>query len=261
MNSNMTSHWKKICAGALLSAAVLGSFSIGPASSADAAASEGQASGNVYLRSNPSAAGEVVARIYKGDDVSILGESGSWIKLKTAAGKTGYASSQYITAGAAASSGSNNAASAGTSSASIERVIQAGMNYLGTPYEFGSDRNTTTTFDCSDLVRQVFLEGAGIKLPASSRTQGAWIQDQGTAVYNTGDLKRGDLVFFMSYRGSSASSYAGVDKSKQTITHVGIYLGDDKLLHTYSNEAGGVLVGDFSGSWKQRFLFGGSVLK
>nr|WP_306440429.1 MULTISPECIES: NlpC/P60 family protein [unclassified Paenibacillus] len=50
------------------------------------------------------------------------------------------------------------------------------MNYLGTPYEFGSIRSNTKTFDCSDFVRQAYLEGTGIILPADSRTQGAYIK-------------------------------------------------------------------------------------
>src|SRR5262245_39932339 len=33
----------------------------------------------------------------------------------------------------------------------IEKVIADGMKYLGTPYEFGSDRSTSKTFDCSDF--------------------------------------------------------------------------------------------------------------
>ncbi|WP_235439686.1 C40 family peptidase [Paenibacillus sp. DMB20] len=259
----MHMNWKKIMAGALLSVTVMGSYVYGSAAYAAAASApqsnlqQGQAKGNVYLRSAPTASGKIAGKIRKGEKVQIMDKSGSgWYAVKTSAGVKGYASSKYI-----AYKGSTGSSSSSlTASASVEKVIRAGMKYLGTPYEFSSDRSTTATFDCSDFIRQVFMEGAGIKLPGSSRTQGDWIREKGTDISRISDLKRGDLIFFMSYKGSSASNYAGLDKSKQRITHVAIYLGDNKLLHTYSQKSGGVLVGSFSDSWKNRFLFGGSVL-
>jgi len=148
-----------------------------------------------------------------------------------------------------------------TTNSTIEKVIQTGMKYLGTPYEFGSNRNTTTTFDCSDFIRQIFKESAGITLPTDSRQQGTWIKQNSTPVYSKDKLKRGDIVFFMSYKGSSSTAYNGIDKSKERITHVAMYLGNGKLLHTYSQKSGGVVVTDFSASWQYRFLYGGSVLK
>ena len=143
-----------------------------------------------------------------------------------------------------------------------ENVIAKGMKYLGTPYEFGSSRSNTKTFDCSDFVRQAYLEGAGIKLPSNSRTQGAYIKKNGTYTTNWKNLKRGDIMFFMSYRGSKASDYKGVNKSTARITHNGIYLGNGKILQTYSKESGGVRIDNIEGAqWEKRFLFGGSVLK
>lgn len=246
-----------------MSTAVLGSYGYGSVNQVAAAASTqsvttGVANSNVYMRSQPSTSAKVVAKVYKGDDVRILGSSSGWYKIVDSKGKQGYTSAKYITANGTSSSGSSSKAP--STNATVEKVINAGMKYLGTPYEFGSNRNSTNTFDCSDFVRRAFIEGAGVTLPSNSRTQGDWIKDKGTAVYNLSELKRGDLVFFMSYKGSSASAYAGLDKSKQRITHVAIYLGDGKLLHTYSKKSGGVLVGDFSSSWQNRFLFGGSVL-
>lgn len=144
-----------------------------------------------------------------------------------------------------------------------ENVITKGMKYLGTPYEFGSSRNDTSTFDCSDFVRQAYLEGAGIKLPADSRGQGTYVKENGAYTKKIwSNLKRGDLMFFMSYRGSKPTDYIGIDKNTARITHVGIYLGEGKVLHTYSVASGGVRVDTIEGRhWEYRFLFGGSVLK
>ncbi|WP_369418001.1 C40 family peptidase [Cohnella mopanensis] len=143
----------------------------------------------------------------------------------------------------------------------IEKVITDGMKYEGTPYEFGSNRSTTATFDCSDFVRWIFKESLGVTLPADSRQQGTYVQKNGTAVTDWHKLKRGDLMFFMTYKGSAAQKYEGIDKTSQRITHVALYLGNGKILHTYSNASGGVHVGDFANTqWEYRFLFGGSVL-
>lgn len=253
---------KKLMAGALLSTAVLGSFGYGSVNEVAAASVQsvqnGVANSNVNMRSQASTSGKVVERVYKGDRVQILGSSSGWYKIKTSSGKQGYASSKFITQ--SNSSSNNSGSQTPSTNASVEKVIAAGMKYLGTPYEFGSNRNSTRTFDCSAFVRRAFLDGAGITLPSDSRAQGQFVKNKGNAVTNINQLKRGDLVFFMSYRGNSASAYAGINKANQRITHVAIYLGDNKLLHTYSKQSGGVLVGEFGNSWKHRFLYGGSAL-
>lgn len=97
-----------------------------------------------------------------------------------------------------------------------QTIIQIGKQYLGTPYQFGSSSSTTRTFDCSSFTQRVFKK-AGIQLPRNSRQQ----SKIGTAVSKS-NLQVGDLIFFKSYRGSS-----------KRITHVAIYAGNNKILHTY----------------------------
>jgi len=144
----------------------------------------------------------------------------------------------------------------------VEKIIDTGMGYWGTPYEFGSDRSNTSTFDCSDFVRHIFKEAANITLPSDSRKQGSYVQDLRNDVNRISELKRGDLMFFMSYQGSDSKDYAGINKSKQRITHVGIYLGAGEILHTYSEDSGGVRTNLMTDSaWEHRFLFGGSALE
>ncbi|WP_334076082.1 MULTISPECIES: SH3 domain-containing C40 family peptidase [Paenibacillus] len=224
----------------------------------------------VNLRDKPSASGRVLGMLPKGTPVSVLERSNQYFyKIVTGDGLTGYVSTsdKYLKVGGSVPETTPAApAPAPTPEPpsfrdKIESVIQTGQKYLGTPYEYGSDRSTTTTFDCSDFVRQAFREALGIVLPADSRKQGQWIRDNGTAVYDIASLKRGDLVFFMEYRGSAASAYKGVDVNNERITHVSIYLGDGQMLHTYSAKSGGVRIDKLDGSWEHRFLYGGSVLK
>lgn len=151
--------------------------------------------------------------------------------------------------------------SAARGSQAVEKVIAAGVKYRGTPYEFGANRASTSSFDCSSFVRRAFLDGVGIRLPSSSRGQAAYVQAKGSMQTDWRKLKRGDLMYFMSYRGTSAFDYRGMNKKRERITHTGIYLGDGKVLHTYSNEGGGVTVSSIVNKhWEYRFLFGGSAL-
>lgn len=225
---------------------------------------------SVRLRITPSTSGTVLTYLKEGEVVTIMEKTNSyWYKVRTATGTVGYTSSgeQYISLVAANPGGSGTVTPIPTAPATpsqgntIESVIAAGMKYLGTPYEFGSSRSNTSTFDCSDFIRQMFLDAANLKLPADSRQQGDWVKQNGTAVTNISALKRGDLMFFMDYKGNSASAYAGIDKSTARISHVAIYLGNGQILHTYSVSSGGVRVDNLSASWMNRFLYGGSAIR
>ncbi|WP_429841273.1 C40 family peptidase [Brevibacillus sp. FIR094] len=128
------------------------------------------------------------------------------------------------------------------SSDMADQVISEGMKYKGVPYKFGSSKNTTRTFDCSSFTQRVFKE-VGVSLPRDSRQQSKVGQK-----VSKDQLQKGDLVFFRSY-GSSSSR----------ITHVAIYAGDNKLLHTYGKP--GVTTTNFKGtSWEKRFELGRRVI-
>ncbi|MFD0714314.1 SH3 domain-containing protein [Paenibacillus sp. GCM10027626] len=229
---------------------------------------------SVSFRKSASVSGARIRYLSKGEAVTILGQPNSyWYEIADANGVRGYVSSdaKYIKVNngntSPGGSGSNGNAGNGNvkppvnSSSKIEAIIKAGHKYLGTPYEYGSDRNSTKTFDCSDFVRRAFIDGAGITLPSDSRQQGDYVKKKGGIQTNWRNLKRGDLMFFMSYKGTSATSYNGVNKSKATITHVGIYLGDGQIIHTYSKDSGGVRIDSIAGKhWEYRFMFGGSAL-
>ncbi|RXT07284.1 hypothetical protein EIZ39_12395 [Ammoniphilus sp. CFH 90114] len=63
------------------------------------------------------------------------------------------------------------------------------------------------------------------------------------------------------FHGPRKSDYQGIDVSKQRITHNGIYLGNGKILHTYSEQSGGVRMDSIEDNhWEYRLVFGGSLL-
>ncbi|MGF7033236.1 cell wall-associated NlpC family hydrolase [Paenibacillus mucilaginosus] len=212
---------------------------------------------SVSFRSGPSTDSSRIRYLAKGEKLLVLNKVNSyWYNVQDQYGVIGYVStsSQYI------STTFVEPYKLLSPSVAAQQVIDAGMKYIGVPYEFGSSRYDLSTFDCSDFVRQSFLDGTGQLLPGDSRSQGAYVKSIGKTSGDWRQLKAGDLMFFMSYKGSSASSYEGIDKSTETITHVGIYLGDGRVLHTYSVESGGVRIDTVAGSqWEKRFLFGGST--
>ena len=211
----------------------------------------------VSFRTGPSTSAGRIRYMKAGEKLTVLNRYNDyWYYVQDQNGMFGYVSSsaKYISTSYVESYKKLDRAEA------AELAIAAGMKYLGTPYEFGSSRNDTSTFDCSDFVRQAFLDGLGLRLPGDSRSQGAYVKEIGKTSNDWRNLKRGDLMFFMSYQGSKASDYAGVNKTNARITHVGIYLGEGKILHTYSEKSGGVRIDSIAGThWEYRFLFGGFV--
>jgi cell wall-associated NlpC family hydrolase len=92
-----------------------------------------------------------------------------------------------------------------------ELVVNA-MGFLGVPYRRGGT-DADTGFDCSGFVRSMYEQTVGLVLPRRARDQAA-----ATEKIDKQDLQPGDLVFF--------------NTMKQTFSHVGIYLGDNKFIHS-----------------------------
>jgi len=88
------------------------------------------------------------------------------------------------------------------------------FGFLGTRYRFGG--TSRNGLDCSSFVQQVFNK-MEVSLPRTAREQ----FEHGEIVAR-GDMKRGDLVFFTTY-----ASFP---------SHVGIYLGDNRMIHASSRE-------------------------
>ena len=116
----------------------------------------------------------------------------------------------------------------GASAAEIaDNAIDLGERYLGTPYVWGGE--SPSGFDCSGFVQYVFRH-QGIELPRVSRDQA----HAGRALAPSLDgAARGDLLFFAS--------------DGRTVSHVGIYAGNGRMLHSSSSGAG-VRYDDLSGN-------------
>lgn len=215
----------------------------------------------VNFRTLPSSetGSKVIRMLKKGEDVLVTDKvNNSWFKIQDANGTSGYlsSSSKYISTNFSVIKPSLPLAE------EIEAVIAAGRVYLGTPYEFGSERNDTTTFDCSDFIQTMFWDALRFSIPSDSQAQGNYVKSLGPVKKDWKTLKRGDLMFFSSYKGSKATDYDNVNVLTEPITHVGLYLGNGNMLHTYSIESGGVRTDTIAGKqWENRFLYGGRILQ
>lgn len=149
------------------------------------------------VRDQASTKGNVREKIYAGKFVEILNTSGSWYKVGTESGKTGWVSSTYVTI-------------PGETNAKAEAVLKVAKAQLGKPYKWGA--TGPSSFDCSGLTYYAYKNGAKVSIPRTSREQSKY----GKKVSKS-ELKPGDLVFFG--KGSS-------------VNHVGMYIGNDQYIHS-----------------------------
>jgi len=97
----------------------------------------------------------------------------------------------------------------------MEDIIAESFKLKGVPYLWGG--MTSKGVDCSGLVRISYLMN-GILLPRNA----SQMVQCGEEV-SLDDLRRGDLVFF----GTPAK-----DGKPQKVTHVGIYIGNGRIIHS-----------------------------
>lgn len=108
-------------------------------------------------------------------------------------------------------------------------VAQAAYNYLGERYVWGSAQ-PGVGFDCSGLTSYLYNKVCGISLYRNSAAQ----SNNGYPVSKS-NLKQGDLLFF-STNGSGS------------ISHVGIYVGNGKMIHA-STPSTGVIISDIDSNY------------
>lgn len=91
-------------------------------------------------------------------------------------------------------------------------LVVAAMGALGIPYRRGGN-TYDSGFDCSGFVRAVVEQTLGLMLPRNAAQQAA-----ATHEIERSELQPGDLVFFNTLR--------------RTFSHVGIYVGEHKFIHS-----------------------------
>jgi LysM repeat protein len=114
----------------------------------------------------------------------------------------------------------------------VTELKKSAYTFLGARYRFGG--NSRNALDCSSFTQQVFRE-QNVTLPRTAREQFR-VGD----VVARGDLQKGDLVFFQTYA--------------RFPSHVGIYLGNRKMIHASSRDRKVVISSMDTPYYTSRFL-------
>lgn len=177
---------------------------------------------------------KVIGSLKNGTSVDVLYKVNGFYKIMIN-GSAGFVSSQYIDCKYDAYVGKQPLSNVGTipvwtggtvtNSSKGEKVVETAMKYLGNPYVYGGTSLTNGT-DCSGFTQGV-MKIHGITLPRTANEQ----SKVGTLITKA-NLQKGDLLFF----GSSTSS----------ITHCGIYIGNDKMIHASTASTGIIISGAYT---------------
>lgn len=114
------------------------------------------------------------------------------------------------------------------------KLYQFVYEWLGTPYRLGG--NSKTGIDCSKFSSALYENVFSTTIGYNSRKQYAE-----TTPIRKKDLEPGDLVFFKI--------------RSRNITHVGVYLGDDKFAHASSSK--GVMISNLNEAYWKRYYYNG----
>lgn len=190
-----------------------------------------------HVHERPSRKAATVCDLVGGDVLRLVGKAdshdkkagqsrkGGWTAVMLPSGKTGWVRSSQIRnheGFISIAKGEGDAES--ISDRQMEKIIATAFKLKGVPYLWGG--MTPKGVDCSGLVRWSFLMN-GILLPRNA-SQMIHCGDEVSLSGSYGSfcidgLQRGDLVFF----GTPAS-----EEAKQRVTHVGIYIGEGRIIHS-----------------------------
>ncbi len=197
--------------------------------------------GQVYQQ--PSAFSPTICDLVGGDVLRLVYQRGRWTEVMLPSGRKGYVESRYVQTHNGFTSIAQNEGSADSVGPELmESIIAEAEKLLGVPYLWGG--MSAKGVDCSGLVRISYLMN-GILLPRNASQQincgdrvdidydeKYWEEENRRDIQGfksemkrrVQSLQRGDLVFF----GTPGN---WLDKNPR-ITHVGIYLGNDRIIHS-----------------------------
>jgi lipoprotein Spr len=125
------------------------------------------------------------------------------------------------------------------SATSNTKMYQFIYDWLGTPYRLGG--STENGIDCSGFAYKLYDKTFNTIIGNNSRNIFSMVNP-----INKVDLKQGDLVFFKIHSSS--------------ISHVGVYIGDNKFAHASSSK--GVMISNLDEPYWQRYFYkGGRILE
>src|SRR3954465_2379149 len=111
-------------------------------------------------------------------------------------------------------------------------------DWIGTPYRFAG--SSKKGIDCSGFTKQLYSQVFNLDIKRNSRDIFSMVSP-----VSKDELKEGDLVFFKIH--------------SRSISHIGIYLGNDRFAHASSK---GVAISSLDDAYYSRYFYkGGRVLE
>lgn len=152
-----------------------------------------------------------IGQVYRYNTFDIISELEEWVSIQLSNGNIGYIYKTYVEI-------SDQKTIANVSQLRQE-VVNYAQQFLGNPYVWGGN-SLTKGVDCSGFTQQV-MKKFGVSINRTASTQ----YRNGTRISQK-DLLPGDLVFF-GYNGR--------------ISHVGLYIGNGKVIHANNPRTGIVI--------------------
>jgi len=107
------------------------------------------------------------------------------------------------------------------------------LSLADTPYRYGGN-SSDNGFDCSGFVQYVYLNTLEIKLPRTSTEMSRMGEH-----LDASQLRPGDLVFF--------------NTRQQPFSHVGIYVGEERFVHSPSSGKAIMMASMREKYWRSRY--------
>ena len=123
------------------------------------------------------------------------------------------------------------------------QVIDLARSQIGRPYVWGG-ASPETSFDCSGLVQWAYRQ-VGVSVPRTAQ-----LQYNATTRISREDLQPGDLVFF---------AYTYDAGPNEPITHVGIYVGNGRMINATAQGDAVREMPVFEGYWLSKYAGAGRV--
>jgi cell wall-associated NlpC family hydrolase len=127
----------------------------------------------------------------------------------------------------------------------VDRLLADARNHLNAPYRRGASLERGRATDCSGFVQYIY-GNFNIDLPRSSAEQ-SQVGKLAAREMNFAQLKPGDLLFFK--------------RSGQRIGHVGIYMGEGKMIHAADHRQGVTITDLRQARLARAFVMAKRVLK
>ncbi len=208
------------------------------------------------IRRGGKTSSEAIATVDRGTMVTVLDRQDNWYKLRFPKGTVGWmrgdllkpvsatqvastrtkrSSSVRVASYKAPSKSSRRSRTSSSggreiTSTSGYALLDQAKSYLGTRYRYGG--TSRGGIDCSGFTSTVY-RSQGIKIPRTAMQQ----SKVGKSVSKS-DLKKGDLIFFKTNRGTR-------------VNHVGMYIGNGQFIHA-SSGGGRVKTDSLTGGYYER---------